>query len=159
MQQNTVDVIERKNDLQALQILAQLRNGNLLLVNPRRKNGLILFKKYYAEFAGPGAVVGSSFDLDVEQVLPVGNLALLKPQTAKEKVNAYLIRRQWIRLTKQITDNPVPMERAQIILNQFEHWFDAQTAAQLPDEAFALLIGVLPQTVKKVRDRGERLEV
>lgn len=159
MPQNTIDSSERQSSPQALQILAQLKKGNLLLVNPRRKNGLILFKKYHAEFAGPGAVVGNVFDLDVEQVLPVGNLSLLKPQTSKEKINAYLIRRQWIRLTKQITDNPVSMQRAQIILNQFEHWFDTQTAAQLPDEAFASLVGVFPQTIRKVRDRVERLEV
>jgi hypothetical protein len=138
-------------------ILAQLREQKLLVVNPRRKNGLILYKPYYAEFAGPGAVVGSQFDRDVVQVLPVGNLSLIEPQNSKERINAYLIRRQWVRLTKQITDNPVPVQRAQVIINQFENWFDAQTAAQLPDEAFALLVGVLPQTIRKVRNEAERL--
>lgn len=130
---------------------------HLLVVNPRRKNGVILYKPYHAEFAGPGAVIGSIFDLDVIQVIPVGKLSLVTPQTSQEKINAYLIRRQWVRLTKQITDNPVPLQRAQVILNQFENWFDAETAAQLPDEAFALLVGVLPQTIRKVRDEFERL--
>ena len=147
------------NHSQASQVLSQIQDGQLLVVNPRRKNGLILFKKYHAEFAGPGAVVGSLFDLDSARVLPVGNLILVQPQTSKEKINAYLIRRQWIRLTKQITDNPAPVQRAQVILNQFEHWFDAQTAAQMPDEAFALLVGVLPQTIRKVRDDVDRLEI
>ena len=154
MQQNQINL-----QSQASQILSQIQNGQLLVVNPRRKNGLILFKKYHAEFAGPGAVVGSLFDLDSARVLPVGNLILVQPQTSKEKINAYLIRRQWIRLTKQITDNPAPVQRAQVILNQFEHWFDAQTAAQMPDEAFALLVGVLPHTIRKVRDDVNPLEI
>ena len=154
MQQNQINL-----QSQASEILSQIHNGHLLVVNPRRKNGLILFKKYHAEFAGPGAVVGSLFDLDIARVLPVGNLILVQPQTSKEKINAYLIRRQWIRLTKQITDNPAPVQRAQVILNQFEHWFDAQTAAQMPDEAFALLVGVLPQTIRKVRDDVNPLEI
>lgn len=138
-------------------ILTQLQEKKLLVVNPRRKNGLILYKHYHAEFAGPGAVVGSDFDADVIQVTPVGKLSLLSPQNTKDKINAYLIRRQWVRLTKQITDNPIALQRAQVILNQFENWFDGKTAAQLPDEAFALLVGVLPQTIRQVRQETERL--
>ncbi|MGK7877433.1 MAG: hypothetical protein AB4426_30270 [Xenococcaceae cyanobacterium] len=142
----------QNRDPQVPQILAQLQNKELLVVNPRRKNGLILFKRYHAEFAGPGAVVGSFFDLDAVQVLPLGNLSLVYPQTSEERQKAYLIRRQWIRLIKQITDNSVPLERAQVILNQFEHYFDAEIVAQVPDEAFALLVGVLPQTIRNARN-------
>ncbi|ACK70320.1 conserved hypothetical protein [Gloeothece citriformis PCC 7424] len=139
------------------EILLQLHQKQLLVVNPRRKNGIILYKRYHAEFAGPGAVIGSVFDTDVVKVIPVGKLSLVSPQTSQEKINAYLIRRQWVRLTKQITDNPVPLQRAQVILNQFENWFDPEIAAQLPDEAFALLVGVLPQTIRKVRNEFEPL--
>ena len=133
------------------EILAQLKSQKLLVINPRRKNGLIICKKYHAEFAGPGAVVGGQFDLDAVEVIPVGKISLIDPQTSEARRQAYKMRRQWVRLTKQITDNPTPTERAQVILNQFEHWFDAETLAQLPDWAFALLVGVLPQTISKVR--------
>ncbi len=138
-------------------ILSQIKQKKLLVVNPRRKNGLILYKRYYAEFAGPGAVIGSEFDEDIVALIPVGKLSLVVPQNSQEKINAYLIRRQWIRLTKQITDNPIPLQRAQVILNQFENWFDAQTISELPDQAFAMLVGVLPQTIRRVRDEFERL--
>ena len=145
--------------LQASEILTLLKKQQMLIVNPKRKNGLILYKKYHAEFAGPGAVVGSFFDRDAIEVLPVGNISLVCPQTSRERISAYLIRRQWVRLIKQIIDNPLPVERAQLILNQFENWFDANTAEELPDEAFAFLIGVLPQTIRKVRNAADRLEV
>jgi hypothetical protein len=154
MQESQISAEQSQNKaITIADIIAQLREKNFSIVNPRRKNGLILYKPYHAEFAGPGAVVGSEFDADVVQVVPVGNLSLLTPQNSKEKINAYLIRRQWVRLTKQIIDNPIPLQRAQVILNQFENWFDSQTAAQLPDDAFAFLVGVLPQTIRKVRNQ------
>jgi hypothetical protein len=58
----------------------------------------------------------------------------------------------------QITDNPLPLERAQKILNQLENYFDQETITQLPDEAFALLVGVLPHTIKRVRNQDDPLE-
>jgi hypothetical protein len=142
---------DRKINLQPGEILSLLRDEVILVVNPRRKNGLIIYKQYHAEFAGPGAAIGGPFDLDAVEVIAVGNLSLIHPQTSEERRQAYKMRRQWVRLTKQITDNPVAIERAQVILNQFEHWFDANTAAKLPDEAFALMVGVLPATIDKVR--------
>ncbi|NEO98440.1 MAG: hypothetical protein F6K58_07145 [Symploca sp. SIO2E9] len=143
-------------DSQALRILKQLHDKHLLIVNSRRRNGLIIYKRYHAEFAGPGSAVGGLFDLDCQKVLPVGNLSLTNPESADERQRAYLIRRQWIRLTKQITEKAVPLQRAQTILNQFEQYFDNETIDQLPDHAFALLVGVLPHTIRKVRNSNDR---
>lgn len=134
------------------ELLSRLKAQELLIVNPRRKNGLIVYKKYHAEFVGPGAIVGGYFDIDAINLIAVGNISLISPQNSQEKKQAYKMRRQWVRLTKQIIDNPEPTERAQVILNQFEHWFDMETVGNLPDEAFALLVGVLPQTIRKVRN-------
>ena len=127
------------------------------MVNSRRRNGLILYKQYHAEFAGPGAAVGSFFDFDCQQALPVGHLSLVSPQSDEEKQKAYLIRRQWIRLTRQSTEHPSPIQRVKKILKQFDTYFDSDTVAQLPDEAFARLVGVLPQTVWRVRKNPEDL--
>jgi hypothetical protein len=140
------------------EILASMHNQELLVVNSRRRNGLIIYKAYHAEFAGPGAAVGGVFDLDCQRVLPVGNLSLLKAESEEDRQKAYKIRRMWIQLTKQITDRPYPLERAQKIINQFEGFFDANTMAQIPDEAFALLVGIFPQTVYTVRnmEQGNR---
>jgi hypothetical protein len=150
---------DNQQDSQASAILSQLHDKQLLVVNSRRRNGLILYKRYHAEFAGPGAAVGGLFDLDCERVLPVGNLSLISPESADERQRAYLIRRQWVRLTKEITDNPVPLQRAQKILNQFEGFFDSETIAKLPDDAFALLVGVFPHTIMKVRNTADRVDV
>lgn len=140
-----------KSKTQIDEILERIKAQELLVVNPRRKNGLIVCKKYHAEFAGPGAIVGGQFDLSAIDIVPVGKISLIIPQNSQERRQAYKMRRQWVRLTKQIIDNPIPTERAQVILNQFEHWFDTETVTKLPDEVFALLVGVLPQTIRKVR--------
>ncbi|WP_017315918.1 hypothetical protein [Mastigocladopsis repens] len=139
-------------------ILTMLLSGKVFMVNSRRRNGLILFKGYHAEFAGPGAAVGGDYDRDCRGVLPIGNLSLLTPESHEERQKAYLIRRQWIRLIKQITENPVPGQRVQKILDQFEQYFPPEMVAQLPDEAFALLVGVLPQTVGILRRLGSDVQ-
>lgn len=141
------------------EILAELQQGKLWMINARRKNGLILRKPYHVDFAGPGAIIGGVFDRDVIGIIPVGHLSLLKPKKSTERQKAYLIRRQWVKLLKQITDKSLPEHRAQVILNQFENWFDVTTAEALSDETFALLIGVLPQTIRRVRKRVDRSEV
>ncbi len=140
-------------------LLTQLNSGQLLVVNSRRRNGLIIYKRFHAEFAGPGAAVGSFFDLDCKRAIPVGDLSLVYPETQEERQKAYLIRRQWIRLTQQLTDNPLPLQRAQMILNQFENYFGSEIVAQMPDEAFALLVGVLPQTVRMMRRSSDNLDI
>lgn len=152
------DIKNPSQDQNGSELLKLLHSGQVLMVNSRRRNGLILYKRYHAEFAGPGAAVGSFYDRDCEWALPVGNLSLLSPESHEERQKAYLIRRQWIRLMKQITEKPSPVQRVQKILEQFEQYFDSETIARMPDEAFAQLIGVLPQTVRTVRKASGNLD-
>ena len=134
-----------------LEAMTQLKSGELLMVDRRRRNGLILYKPFHAEFAGPGAAVGGSVDQDCYEILPVGDFSMTTPQSYQERQNAYLIRRQWIKLTQKVTDEPVSLRRAQMILEQFANYFDRSTIDQIPDEAFAQLVGVLPHTVRLAR--------
>ena len=140
------------------EILHLLHSGQVLMVNSRRRNGLIIYKGFHAEFAGPGAAVGGFNDRDCRAALAVGNLSLITPQSHEERQKAYLIRRQWIRLMKQITEKPSPLQRVQKILEQFEQYFDSETVARIPDEAFAQLVGVLPQTVRTLRKASGNLD-
>lgn len=133
------------------ELLSQLQAKQSLVVNPRRRNGVILVKPYHAEFAGPGAFVGGDLDQNIVSCYAVGNLSWLTPAPSGEQIKAYLIRRQWTVLLKQIVDNPIPTERAQVILNQLENWFDAKTVAALPDQAIAVLVGVMASTVHNAR--------
>ena len=143
-----------KNDLRVLpvsEILSQLHHGQLMMVNSRKRNGLILVKSFHAEFAGPGSAIGGEFDRDCQDVIPVGDLSVAEPASQAECQKAYLIRRQWIQLIQQITGDELPDDRVKRILQQFENYFAVDTVMGLPDEAFALLVGVFPRTVNRVR--------
>lgn len=140
--------------LEADEILNQLNSDKLWVVNSRRRNGIIIYKKFHAEFAGPGAAVGGLFDKSCQKVIPLGNLSLVPSTSHEEQQKALRIRLQWIRLTQNFTDKPVPLERAQMILEQFKNYFDQQIVDHVPDEAFALLVGVFPFTIRTARLKG-----
>ena len=137
--------------LEADRILNQLNSDQLWVVNSRRRNGIIIYKKFHAEFAGPGAAVGGLFDKTCQKVIPLGNLSLVPSTSHEDQQKALRIRLQWIRLTQNFTDKPVPLERAQMILEQFKNYFDQQIVDHVPDEAFALLVGVFPFTIRTAR--------
>ncbi len=126
-------------------------SGYLLVVDRKRRSGLIILKEFHAEFAGPGAAVGGLFDEDCQAVIIMGDSCLTLPESPDERQEAYKIRRQWIRLAQQFTDHSLPTERARMILNQFEIYFDQDTIARVPDAAFAQLVGVLPNTIRLSR--------
>lgn len=140
-----------KQDSEADTVLNRLRSNKLWVVNSRRRNGIIIYKNFHAVFAGPGAAVGGDFDLGCTRVIPLGNLSLIKPSSHEEQQKAFRIRLQWVRLTQNFTDKPAPVERAQMILEQFQMYFDPDIIEYVPDEAFALLVGVFPQTISLAR--------
>ncbi|MEM6448702.1 MAG: hypothetical protein AAF703_00135 [Cyanobacteria bacterium P01_D01_bin.105] len=132
-------------------VVAKMKSGRLMVVNSRRRNGLIVLREFHAEFAGPGAAIGGGLDDGVVGVIPIGNLSLLEPDSHDAHQSAIKIRLQWIRLTQNFTDQPSPDDRARMILEQFKTYFDKETVNMVPDEAFALLVGVFPQTIHRVR--------
>jgi hypothetical protein len=155
---NQIIMPDGNEQFQSSDILKLIHDGKVLMVNSRKRNGLILFKEYHAEFAGPGAAIGGDYDSDCQGVLPIGNISLLTPECHEDRQKAYLIRRQWIRLIRQITESQVAQQRVQKILDQFEVFFPADIVADIPDKAFAMLVGVLPQTVTVVRRLGIDLD-
>jgi len=134
-------------------MLEQIQAGELLVVSRNRRNGLILYKRFHADFAGPGAAVGGRLDRDCTAILPVGNLRLKWPQSSQDLEESYRIRRQWTILVRQMTGVAVAGKRAETILSQFENYFDPKVVAALPDEALGLMVGLFPQTVAEARRR------
>lgn len=132
-------------------MLTQLHSGQLLMVDPSCQGGLILCKCHYAEFAGPGAAVGGVFDLDCVRIIPVGDIALIYPYSSQERQTGYLKRQEWLASIALPSMNPVPLRRAQGILKLLEQYFDPNIVSRLPDNALAMLVGVLPQTIKMAR--------
>ncbi|MGQ9836765.1 MAG: hypothetical protein ACUVRV_02055 [Cyanobacteriota bacterium] len=133
------------------QLIRSLSSGQLLMLDPHRHSALIICKAFHAEFAGPGAAVGGPLDIESGNVLPIGDVALLHPQNHQERQNAYSKRLHWMRWLQQITDNPLPAQRARVLLFSLEEFFSTDLVSQLPDEILARLVGVLPQTIAATR--------
>ncbi|HEY9296868.1 MAG TPA: hypothetical protein VIQ31_10930, partial [Phormidium sp.] len=110
---------EEYENLTAAEITEHLQNGRLLTINRCKRNGLIIYKPYHAEFAGPGAAVGGRCDLDCQRVIPVGNLSLIVPENFDDRQTAYKIRIQWLRLMKKSTEYDDPLQRAEKLMFQF----------------------------------------
>lgn len=132
-------------------VLDKINSGKLWIVNSRRRNGIVLYKKFHAEFAGPGAAVGGALDANCDRITALGNLSLVEPKSYEDQQKAIRIRLQWVRLTQNFTDKPIPLERAQMILEQFKTYFDESIVDSVPDEAFSMLVGVFPHTVREAR--------
>ena len=49
------------------EILAKIRGTDLWVVNARKRNGLIINKGFYTEFAGPGAAIGGGLDTECSE--------------------------------------------------------------------------------------------
>jgi hypothetical protein len=140
-----------KSDAGVQDILERVTSGKLWIVNPRRRNGIVIYRQFHAMFAGPGAIVGGEFDRNCTGLVPLGKLSLLSPDSPEDQQKALKIRLQWVRLTQNFTDRPIPIERAQMILEQFQMYFDDKIVRKVPDEAFARLVGVFPETVRIAR--------
>jgi hypothetical protein len=123
----------------------------ILAVSEQKKCGLILCKAYHADFAGPGAAVGSPVEQGYNVVIAIGAPELVAVETFEERHKAYGRRIQWMRWLERITNYPDPNIRVEKLLAGFEAFFSRQVVLELPDEVLALLVGVLPQTVHAVR--------
>lgn len=134
-------------------MLEQIIAGQLFIVSRRRRNGVILCKRFHADFAGPGAAVGGSLDRDCTAIVPVGNLRLKDPESPQDLGDAYRIRRQWTILMRQLTETDAPEKRARMVLSQFENYFSPEVVAQIPDAALGLMVGIFPQTIAEARPR------
>ncbi len=133
------------------EVLKQIKSGQLLIVNPRRRNGIVIYRQFHAVFAGPGSAVGGDFDQSCISILPLGKLSLLDPSSNEDQQKALKIRLQWVRLTQNFTDRPIPIDRAQMIIEQFQMYFDQKIVNKIPDDAFAQMVGVFPETIRLAR--------
>lgn len=125
----------------------------ILAVSEQKKCGLILCKTYHADFAGPGAAVGSPVEQGYNVVIAIGSPELIPVETYEDRYKAYGRRIQWMRWLERITNYPDPSVRVEKLLAGFEAFFSRQVVIELPDEVLALLVGVLPQTVNAVRSQ------
>jgi hypothetical protein len=130
---------------------AALNSQQLLAVGEHKRSGLIICKAHHAEFAGPGAIVGTLVEQACVSVIAIGAPEIVPVFTHQQRQTAYSRRIQWIRWLQKITEHTDPSQRAEKLFASFEEFFGAQALMSLSDDVLALLIGVFPSTIVSVR--------
>ena len=128
-------------------------NASLLMVGERKKSGLILCKEFHAEFAGPGAALGSPVEQPYRAVIAIGSPDIETATSSHDRCRAYGLRIQWGRWLYTISDHEDPIVRVEKLVAGFEGFFGRAVVMSLPSEVMALLVGVLPSTVEQVKQR------
>ncbi len=137
--------------------LVTANSGRLLAVSEHKRSGLILCGEHYAEFAGPGAAVGTLIDQQCKAVIAIGAPEIIEMETADDRQRAYGHRIQWLRWLQKITDHTDPIQRAEKLFAGLEAFFGKEVLGGLPDDVLALLAGVLPQTIGVARSNYRNL--
>lgn len=137
--------------LVASELEAALSSQQLLAVGEHKRSGLIICKAHHAEFAGPGAIVGSPVEQACVSIITIGAPEMVPVVTSKERQAAYGRRIQWIRWLQKITEHADAHQRTEKLFASFEEFFGAPALMALSDEVLAALIGVMPYTIATVR--------
>jgi hypothetical protein len=137
--------------LVASELEAALSAQQLVAVGEHKRSGLIICKAHHAEFAGPGAIVGSPVEQACVSIIAIGAPEMMPVVTSKQRQTAYSRRIQWIRWLQKITEHADATQRAEKLFASFEEFFGASALMALSDEVLALLIGVMPLTIAAVR--------
>lgn len=127
--------------------------ASLLMVSEHKKSGLILCKEFHAEFAGPGAALGSPVEQPYKAVIAIGSPEIVAATGEHDRSRAYGLRIQWGRWLYKIADHEDPVVRVEKLLAGFEGFFGRSVVMSIPSEVMALLVGVLPMTVEQVKQR------
>jgi hypothetical protein len=131
--------------------LSFFKSGQFLSLTNDCQGGIILQKRFYADFAGPGAAFGSSFDVDCTSVYVIGAVKFSALSIYSDRQQAFKKRMAYCDRLQKITRLEDPLKRAFSILEQLYHWVGAQETEKIPDELVAMLAGLLPQTIELVK--------
>lgn len=138
-------------DNPAIVPVSLLQSGQLLALKRECKGGLILQRRFYADFVGPGAAVGGSFDIDCTLIYVIGTVEFYVPSTFAERRAAFGQRMAYIEILKELVLEPSRLNRACMILDQLCQWVRTDAAIAVPDELVAQLVALRSQTVAIAR--------
>lgn len=133
--------------------LSFFKSGQFLCLTPDCKGGLILQKPFYADFVGPGAAVGSSFDINCTSVYVIGTVEFYVPETYPVRQKAFQKRMAYSKRLQNIAGVEAPIHRCCLMLHQLCHWVGVKETNKVPDELIARLAGALTKTVKVARNQ------
>jgi hypothetical protein len=131
----------------SLALLDLFKSGQWLALKPECRGGLIVQKSFYADFVGPGAAVGGSFDVNCTSVYVLGEVEFYAPTTYEERQYAFQKRVTYIEKLSAILSVRAPVHRACLTIRQLCLWVGVSQTRSIPLELIAQLGGLLPHSV------------
>ncbi len=125
--------------------------SRLLALGGQKRSGLILCKPHYAEFVGPGSAICNPIGANYTKIIVIGSPEFVEVTSYDARQQAYSRRIQWVRWLQRIVAEADPIQRADQLLSGFEEFFGSDVLAGIPNDALALLAGVLPTTIATQR--------
>ncbi|MGD1850853.1 MAG: hypothetical protein ACFCBU_09675 [Cyanophyceae cyanobacterium] len=122
-----------------------------LVMDQSQIGGLIVCYGFYAEFIGPGAIAYSPSEAPYTQIFALGSPLLLPLTDSATTVRAYRQRSHWVKWLGRIAGMQEPMDRCRCLLQGLEGLFSLGAIKEVPDSVLAMLVGVLPTTMARVR--------
>lgn len=148
--------VTRQSDKNAA-ILNCLKSGQVFTLDPDYPGGLIIYKSFYADFAGPGAAVGGEFDRTCTAVYAVGPIHLQPNSTREQREAALNTRITYAELLAEIANIAVPLRRSYRIVEQLSQWLSREIVIALPAELIAKMVGVLPISIELAQQSRKAL--
>jgi hypothetical protein len=130
------------------------------MISPDCTGSLILQKPFYAEFVGPGAIVGGSFDIQCQSIYAIGNVQFVSSPNEEQRRTAFQRRVEYIQATQSILLEESPLRRAKCLFEQLCVWIGTDQTLEIPRELGARLAGVFPKSIEMAwyRDRIDPTE-
>lgn len=127
-------------------------------ISEQKKSGIIICKRFYAEFLGPGSAIAPSLEEPGETLILINSPIFVPLDHSEARQRAYNKRIQWIRWQeKMINFSKDPAIRSEKLLQSLEAFFGSDLVTHLSDEVLARLVGVLPNTLQTVRRQQDNL--
>lgn len=135
---------EQENEGVSSVPVSLFQSGQFLSITEDSPGGLILLKDFYADFAGSGAAVGGTFDIQCQFVYVAGVVRFNVPETYEDRQTAFKNRINYIKKLEQIALEPSSPHRSRLMKLQLAEWVGLEEAKKIPTELIAKLAGLHP---------------
>ncbi|MGR3278861.1 hypothetical protein ACSYAD_27725 [Acaryochloris marina NIES-2412] len=124
-----------------------LQDGQLRSIVNHQHMGVILQKKYYAEYIGPGAAIGGHLDMECVNIYVLGEVEYDVPENNEKRYGAFQKRIKNIEQLQEICEISSPIYRGIAVLEMLIQQFSLEEIQRVPNNLLAMLVGVVPATI------------
>lgn len=145
---STTPNLQLQNHVTPEHPLSLLQSGQLLVLAPHSRGGMIIQKLHFAEIAGPGCAIGGIFDLACTKVHLLGDVQVAAALTKSQRTQAFRRRLSYSRQQQSLVTEASSLKRAVLMLRQLVKWVGLEEVGKIPSDLVAQLAATAPSTIE-----------